>query len=200
MARTKKELKDQLLADELGQGEGAALEGAELPPDSTGEQEPQAAGSLSDLELLHASSLDPDALPAESESGDAAGIPSQTNFEPPPEPEHAPVDGQAGADAELDGMGALQSGPDESADGRPPDEAMEEPFGGGNVFGGEPLPASQTPPFYMPPQQAGSENAAPAAEPEPAGQPDGVFQGDPENGPVQTDAPAPRAAGCLHRR
>ncbi len=192
MARTKKELKDQLLADELGQGEGAALEGAELPPDSTGEQEPQAAGSLSDLELLHASSLDPDALPAESESGDAAGIPSQTDFEPPPEPEHAPVDGQAGADAELDGMGALQSGPDESADGRPPDEAMEEPFGGGNVFGGEPLPASQTPPFYMPPQQAGSENAAPAAEPEPAGQPDGVFQGDPENGPVQTEATRPR--------
>ena len=121
MPRAKKELKDQLLADEMERSEGAALEDTGLPPDSGSDREIQATGSLSDLELSHTGTLDP------FEEGDTADIPSQTDSEPPLESERGSEDGlfpQTGAGPELDGMDPLQASSDEFADGRPPDASM----------------------------------------------------------------------------
>ena len=194
MPRAKKELKDQLLADEMERSEGTALEDTGLPPDSGSDREIQTAGSLSDLELSHTGTLDPDALQTPFEEGDTADISSQTDSEPPLESERGSEDGlfpQTGAGPELDGMDALQASSDEFADGRPPDASMAELFGDGGIFGSEEVPGAQAPPFYLPQQQTGSEDTAPAAGSVP-GQADGMSQDEPANGPAQTDGARPR--------
>ena len=60
MARTKKDLKNLAAAEEQMVGEGTALEGETLQQKPAGEQDGVPVGSLTDLELEHTGTLNPD--------------------------------------------------------------------------------------------------------------------------------------------
>ena len=88
MARTKKDLKNQAAAEEQMVGEGTALEGETLQQKPAGEQDGVPAGSLSDLELTHTGTLDPDAPQTEAEAEGMGEMPSDPAPEPNPEIEN----------------------------------------------------------------------------------------------------------------
>ena len=75
MARTKKDLKNQAAAEEQMVGEGTALEGETLQQKPAGEQDGVPVGSLTDLELEHTGTLNPDAPQTESEAEEMGEVP-----------------------------------------------------------------------------------------------------------------------------
>ena len=183
MARTKKELKDQVPAEEPMTGEGAAPEGEALRTDPTAEQN-GISGSLPDLELAHAGTLDPDAPQTGTEAGEmgemfpesgpkpaldieegASGEPSpQTGFESEP---------HAAAEA-----GIPQTETEQASDGQPPEGA---PAAEGNAFNGAGDPGAVAPPFYMTPQETADAGQAEGADPE-----------NPESGLKQAEGARPK--------
>lgn len=191
MARTKKELKDQAPAEEQVVSEDTALEDKTLRPDPGGEQEGISAGGLSDLELAHTGTLDPDAsqtgterkgmweMPPEPDlqlnpdTGDGiSGAPS-SQTDPEPEQHAAGEDGIPQTETEL------------TSGGQPPEG---EPAAEDSAFDGADAPGSVTPPFYMVPPETG----APAAEAADAGKVGEADPEDPESGMKQAEDARPR--------
>ena len=177
MARTKKELKDQLLTE--GVGEGTGFEGTVPPPESGGEQEAQAGGSLSDLELSHTGTLDPDAPQTEFEAAGAMDPSAQTGSELPQDPEHNPLLHQTGTESEAESAGTHHTESEPGDGGQPSGEELGEPFGDGEMFGGAGFPEPQGPPFYM--TQSGAEEPALPVEQAGSGQSDALHQDDSAN-------------------
>lgn len=75
MARTKKDLKNQAAAEKQMVGEGIALEGETLQQKPAGEQDGVPVGSLTDLELEHTGTLNPDAPQTEAEAEEMGAPP-----------------------------------------------------------------------------------------------------------------------------
>lgn len=191
MARTKKDLKNQAAAEEQMVGEGTALEGETLQQKPAGEQDGVPVGSLTDLELEHTGTLNPDAPQTEAEAEEMGEVPQ----EPAPKPDQGAEIGIPGAPPpqtdpqsglHADGEAGVPQTETELTSGCQPPE--EEPAAEGSVFDGAGVPRPMTPPFYMVPPEAG----APAAEAADAGQTGGTDLEDPEAGMKQAEDARPR--------
>lgn len=184
MARTKKELKDQVPAEEPMAGEGAAPEGEALRTDSASEQKEIPAGSLSDLELAHTGTLDPDAPQTGTEAREmgemlpgsgpkpALGIEGGTSGEPSP---------QTGFESELHAAaeaGIPKTETEQTIGGQPPEG---EPGAGGDALNEAGAVGAVAPPFYMQPP-----------EPADAGQTGETDPEDPEGGLKQAEGARPK--------
>ena len=191
MARTKKELKDQVPAEEQMVGEGTTLKDETLQQKPAGEQDGVPAGSLSDLELTHTGTLDPDAPQTEAEAEGMGEMPSDPAPEPNPEIENgfsgapSPQTGSEFGQHAADEAGVSQTEIELTSGGQPPEE---EPAAEGITFDGAGDSGTVAPPFYMVPP----EDDTPAPEVADADQTGGTDLEDPESGMKQMEDARPR--------
>lgn len=168
MARTKKEMTGQDPMEE--QALNTLPPPEDMPPHtgSDGDQEAGATGSLSDMELAGANSLNPDAPQTESEMqpGEA---PLQAGDGPSPAPGSGQMDTpppQTGFSPEAgtaDSGGDLHTGFETGENGQLPADG---PFSGESPFEGVGFPGAMSPPFYMSPEETGPAAQSGGSPPE----------------------------------
>ena len=169
MARTKKELKDQAPSEEPIAGEGIAPEGEALRADSAAEQKGISAGSLSDLELAHTGSLDPDALRTGTEAGEMGEMLPESGPKPTPGIEgdaSGEPSPQTGFESELHAApeaGIHKTETEQTTGGQPPEG---EPGAGGAALNEAGAAGAVAPPFYMQTSEAADVGQAGEIDPE----------------------------------
>lgn len=181
MARTKKELKDQAPVEGQVAGEAAGLDTEALQAGSGGAGDGPLAGGLSDLELAHTGTLDPDAPQTENET--AGGMEPGPGSEPSPPTEN---DSSGDMSPQTDFEPGLHAAAEDGISQTETELASEgqAPGDGGPGTDGTPLPEGAVPPFYMSPQPPD----APAMEPASIGQAEAEGQPESGDGPNQTEA------------
>ena len=174
MARTKKELKDQAPVGGQVAGEAAGLDTEALQASSGGAGDGPLVGSLSDLELAHTGTLDPDAPQTETET--AGGMEPGPSSEPsPPTESGSSGDMPPQADFEPGLHAAAEDGISQTETELAPDSLAP---------GGAPPPEGVVPPFYMSPQPPD----APVVEPPATGQAEAADQPESGDGLNRTEA------------